>query len=96
MVKEIKSNDERLKEIIFENKQLDKRLTTLETTYKQKFENLELNYKEKIDSYDKSQKITISKLNRLTRKIKNLSFSNFITYLFLIAVGVIIYLKLFK
>lgn len=96
MVKEIKSNDERLKSIIFDNEQLNKKFTNLEITYKEKFEKLELNYVEKVENYEKNEKIIISKLNRLHRKINRLSFFTFVGYLLLIVIGVIIYLKLFK
>lgn len=96
MVKEIKNNDERLKNIIFTNEKINQRLTNLETTYKEKFENLELNYKEKVNSYEKNEKIMISKINRLNKKINRISIFTFISYLLIIALSLITYLKVLK
>ena len=96
MVKEIKDNDERLKGIIFTNEKINQKLTVLETTYKEKFENLELNYKEKVNSYEKNEKIMISKINRLRKKINRTSLFTFISYLLITGLSLIIYLKVIK
>lgn len=96
MVKEIKNNDERLKGIVFTNEKTNQRLTNLETTYKEKFEHLELNYKEKVNSYEKNEKIMISKINRLNKKANKTSMFTFISYLLIIGLSLIIYLKVLK
>lgn len=96
MVKEIKNNDERLKNIIYDTEQLKLRLNEFENTYKNKYENLKLNYQEKIESYEKNSKITISKINRQTKKTNSLSLFTFLSYVLIISIFVIIYIKLFK
>jgi hypothetical protein len=85
MVKEIKNNDERLKAITYDNEQL-----------KNKVEKLELNYKEKVTNFEKNSKITISKLNRLNRKSNQMSFFVFLSYILIIALGIVLYVKVFK
>lgn len=85
MIKEIKNNDERLKNIIFENEHL-----------KNKVSELEKNYKEKTDSFEKNSKILVSKINRVHGRLNRQSFALFFSYILIIAMGVIIYLKLFK
>lgn len=85
MIKEIKNNDERLKAITFDNEQL-----------KIKIESLEKNYKEKTANYEKNTKIVVSKLNRLHIRLNRQSFSMLISYILIIALGVIFYLKVFK
>jgi len=85
MIKEIKNNDERLKVITFNNEQL-----------KNKVEALEKNYKEKTKNYEKNSKIIVSKLNRLHTRLNRQSFSILISYILIIAMGVVFYLKVFK
>ncbi len=85
MIKEIKNNDERLKVITFNNEQL-----------KTKVELLEKNYKEKTANYEKNSKIVISKLHRLNTRLNRQSFSILISYILIIALGVVFYLKVFK
>jgi len=85
MVKEIKNNDERLKEIIFDNEQLKSKVNKLEVTYN-----------EKVTNFEKNSKITISKLNRVDAKTKGLSCFILISYLLIITLGIIIYVKVFK
>lgn len=85
MVKEIKNNDERLKALDFDCKQ-----------NKNKLEQLEKTYKEKTDNYEKNSKISISKINRLQGRCNRQSFFILISYILIIAIGVVIYLKLFK
>lgn len=85
MIKEIKNNDERLKEITFNNEQL-----------KTKVELLEKNYKEKTENYEKNSKIVVSKLSRLNSRLNRQSFSLLISYILIIALGVVLYLKVFK
>jgi len=96
MVKEIKNNDERLKAIIYNNEQLNARLDDFEKTYKEKYENLRLNYHEKVESYEKNSKIIISKLNRLDKRTKKISMFVVISYILLIVVFIVFYLKVFK
>lgn len=85
MVKEIKSNDERLKSISFECEQS-----------KKKIEQLDKNYKEITDNYEKNSKISISKIRRLQGACNRQSFFILLSYLLIIAIGVVIYIKLFK
>lgn len=85
MIKEIKNNDERLKTITFNNEQL-----------KTKVEMLEKNYKEKTTNYEKNSKIVVSKINRLNSRLHSQSFSILISYLLIIALGIVFYLKVFK
>ncbi len=85
MIKEIKNNDERLKAIIFDNEQLKKKVDLLEKSYK-----------EKTESYEKNSKIVVSKLQRLNTRLNRQSLSLLFSYIFIIIIGVIIYLKLFK
>lgn len=85
MVKEIKSNDERLKILTFECEQNKKKLEQLEKTYK-----------EKTDNYEKNSKISVSKINRLQGRCNRQSFFILISYILIVAIGVVIYLKLFK
>ena len=96
MVKEIKNNDERLKRIIFNNEQLNDRLNKFELIYKEKYENLKLNYQEKVENYEKNSKIMISKINRLNKKANRISIFTFFSYILIIIIGVIFYLKVFK
>ena len=84
MVKEIKSNDERLKTIMFNNEQLKDRVEALET-----------GYKDKVSSYEKNSKIMLSKLNRLHGKANGISLFTLIAYALIIAIGVILYIKVF-
>lgn len=85
MIKEIKNNDERLKKITFDNEQL-----------KSNVQLLEKNYKEKTDNYEKNSKIVVSKLHRLNTRLNRQSFSILLSYILIIALGIIIYLKVFK
>lgn len=85
MVKEIKSNDERLKSISFECEQS-----------KKKIEQLDKNYKEKTDNYEKNSKISVSKIRRLQGTCNRQSFFILLSYLLIIAIGVVIYIKLLK
>lgn len=85
MIKEIKNNDERLKAIIFDNEKLKKQL-----------EQLDKNYKEKTISYEKNSKIVVSKLQRINARLNRQSFSLLISYILIIALGVVFYLKVFK
>lgn len=96
MVKEIKNNDERLKSLMYDNEQSKIRLNTFENVYKEKYENLKVNCEEKVASYEKNSKIIISKLNRLHKKTNYLSFFLFLSYILIIALGVIIYVKVFR
>lgn len=84
MVKEIKSNDERLKGIMHDNDQLKEKVSKLEETYK-----------EKVTNFEKNSKITISKINHIRAKSNQLSFFTLIAYLLIIAIGVILYIKVF-
>ena len=84
MVKEIKSNDERLKAIMFDNERLKNRVETLET-----------GYKDKVNSYEKNSKIMVSKINRLHGKTNGISLFTLIAYLLIVAIGVILYIKVF-
>ena len=85
MVKEIKNNDERLKELQFNNKKLNTKIETIEKSYKEKTTNCEKNHK-----------ILVSKIQRMHGRLNRQSFSLLISYLLIIALGVIIYLKIFK
>lgn len=85
MIKEIKNNDERLKAIMFDNEQL-----------KKKVEELEKNYKEKTTNYEKNSKIVVSKLQRVHARLNRQSFAIFLSYILIIAITVVIYLKIFK
>ena len=96
MVKEIKNNDDRLKSIIYENQQLNKRLTNFEITYKEKYENIKDNYEEKIANYEKNSKIVISKINRQNKKITKISIFTFLAYTLILTISIILYIKLFK
>ena len=84
MVKEIKSNDERLKNIMFDIEKL-----------KTKVESLDNAYKDKVNSYEKNSKIMVSKLNRLHGKTNGISLFTLIAYALIIAIGVILYIKVF-
>lgn len=84
MVKEIKDNDERLKNIMFDNDQLKNRI-----------ENLEKSHKDSITNTEKSSKIVNSKLNRLHNKINGVSLFTLIAYILIIAIGIILYIKVF-
>ena len=85
MIKEIKNNDERLKSIMFTNEKLQ-----------EKIKNLEKNYKTKTESYEKNSKIVVSKMNRIHGRLNRQSFSLLISYILIIVLSVIIYLKAFK
>jgi len=85
MIKEIKNNDERLKELQFNNQKLNNKIDAIEK-----------NYKEKTASYEKNSKIVVSKLQRIHARLNRQSFAMLISYLTIIAMGVIIYLKIFK
>jgi len=84
MIKEIKNNDERLKAIIFDNEQL-----------KKKVELLENNYKEKTTNYEKNSKIVVSKMQRIHGRLNRQSFALLLLYILIIAIGVILYIKVF-
>ena len=56
----------------------------------------EKNYKEKTASYEKNSKIVVSKLQRIHARLNRQSFAMLISYLIIIAMGVIIYFKIFK
>ena len=73
MIKEIKSNDERLKAIEFENEKLSKQVKELDKTYKQKTTN-----------YEKNSKITVSKLQRLNTRLNRQSFAILISYILIL------------
>lgn len=85
MVKEIKSNDERLKALMYDNEQLKVKVDTLEKTYK-----------EKVANYEKDYKITVSKLHRLQARTGHLSIFILIAYILIIILGVVIYIKVFR
>lgn len=85
MVKEIKNNDQRLKDIVYDNEQLKLRV-----------EELEKNYSEKVSLYEKATKITSSKIQRLHLRLNRHSFFILLSYILIIAIGVILYLKVFK
>ena len=85
MIKEIKNNDERLKALQFDNELL-----------KKKTEELDKKYKEKTESYEKNSKLTVSKLYRLNTKLNRQSLAIFISYILIIAMAVVFYLKVFK
>ena len=85
MIKEIKSNDERLKAIMFNNENI-----------KKKVDELEKNYKEKTTNYEKNSKIVVSKLQRVHARLNRQSFAIFFSYVLIIAISVIIYIKVFK
>ena len=85
MVKEIKSNDERLKLISFECEQAKKQI-----------EQLDKNYKEKTDNYEKNSKISVSKIRRLQGRCNRQSFFILLSYILIIIIGVVIYLNLFN
>ena len=84
MVKEIKDNDERLKNIIFDTDNL-----------KIKVENLQKDHQNNILNNEKSLKILNSKLNRLHRKINSVSFFTLLAYVLIITIGIIVYIKVF-
>lgn len=84
MVKEIKNNDERLKGIMHDNDQLKEKVAKLEATYK-----------EKVTNFEKNSKITVSKINHIRAKSNQLSFFTLVAYILIIAIGVILYLKVF-
>lgn len=85
MIKEIKNNDERLKSIVFD---LEKQ--------KEKTNTLEKYYNEKVNTYEKYSKITSSKIHKLTGRCNRLATFLFISYILIIAIGIILYIKLFK
>lgn len=85
MVKEIKNNDQRLKEIIYDNEQLKTRVDELEKSYS-----------EKVSLYEKASKITSSKIQRLHLRLNRHSFFILLSYIFIVIIGVILYLKVFK
>lgn len=84
MIKEIKNNDERLKKIIFDLEQHNK-----------KIEYLENKYNEKVAMYEKYSKVTQSRISKLNSKCNGLSFCLLLSYILIIAMGIIIYIKLF-
>lgn len=84
MIKEIKNNDERLKAIIYD----------LENQ-KKKTDELEKSYNEKLASFEKNSKIAHSKVNRLHARCNRQAFFLLLSYILIIALGVIIYIKLF-
>ena len=85
MIKEIKNNDERRKLLQFDNEQL-----------KKKTEELDKKYKEKTESYEKNSKLTVSKIHRLHIRLNRQSIAIFISYILIIAIAAIVYLKVFK
>ena len=84
MIKEIKNNDERLKNIIFDVEQ-----------QKKKTDELEKKYNEKLESFEKNSKIAHSKVNRLHARCNRQSFFLLFSYILIIVLGVIMYIKLF-
>lgn len=84
MIKEIKNNDERLKAIIYD---LEKQ--------KEKTTKLEKIYNEKLEAFEKNSKIAHSKVNRLHARCNRQAFALLIAYIAIIALGIIIYIKLF-
>lgn len=85
MIKEIKSNDERLKQIIFDINNHSKEIEALKD-----------NYNKKISTFEKDFKIYNSKLKRITKKYNILTSFLLLSYILIALIGVIIYLKLFK
>lgn len=84
MIKEIKNNDERLKNIIYDLEQ-----------QKNKTIELENNYNKKVISYEKESKLARSKVNRLHSRCNKQSFFLLLAYILIIVLGIIIYIKLF-
>ena len=84
MIKEIKNNDERLKSIIYD----------LENQ-KKKIDDLEVNYNKKLITYEKEAKVAGSKVNRLHARCNRQALFLLISYLLIIILGVVIYVKLF-
>lgn len=84
MIKEIKNNDERLKNIIYDLEQQKKKTIELED-----------NYNKKIASYEKDSKLAHSKVNRLHSRCNRQSLFLLIAYILIVVLGTIIYVKLF-
>lgn len=84
MIKEIKNNDERLKEIMYDNQKL-----------KESVARLEQNYQSKVQSYEKNAKLTSSRVVRFHNRLNHQSFFIFLSYLLIIAIGIILYIKVF-
>ena len=85
MVKEIKNNDERLKSIMYDVKTLQSKMSEMEKVYK-----------DKVSTYEKTSKITLSRINRFKAKTNRMSFFILISYALLIVFGIIFYIKVMK
>ena len=85
MVKEIKNNDERLKSIMYDVKTLQRKMSEMEKVYK-----------DKVSTYEKTSKITLSRINRFKAKTNRMSFFILISYALLIVFGIIFYIKVMK
>jgi hypothetical protein len=85
MVKEIKNNDERLKSIMCDVKTLQRKMSEMEKVYK-----------DKVSTYEKTSKITLSRINRFKAKTNRMSFFILISYALLIVFGIIFYIKVMK
>jgi len=65
------------------------------TLVKKKVELLENNYKEKTTNYEKNSKIVVSKMQRIHGRLNRQSFALLLLYILIIAIGVILYIKVF-